>query len=172
MKTVLCTLMLATLSALSAKADVTIVFDQPDQIGSPGETLQFFGTITNDDSENRVFLNSDDLTLNGLSLTTDDLFFANVPASLAAGESSGDIELFDVLVSNPLVDAPGMYQGSYTLFGGNDGGTDSAADNLGSANFSVTTVPEPYSIFLLLSVVLATLIPIARTARKRAGSAN
>ena len=82
MKTVLCTLLLATLSALAAKADVTIVFDQPDQIAGPGDTLQFFGTITNDDSEHPVYLNSDDPTLNGASLTINDLFFDNVPASL------------------------------------------------------------------------------------------
>jgi hypothetical protein len=169
MKNLFCTLLLATLSVAAAKADVvTITFDHPNQLASPGETLQFFGTITND-SNTTVFLNNDDLNLSGLSLTTTDQFLNTVPISLAPsgqpGDSSGDIELFDVTVSNPLLDAQATYSGSYTLFGGIDG---NAQDNLGSTPFSVTTTPEPSAIYLVLAAFLTILVPLSRKARRQA----
>jgi hypothetical protein len=165
MKTLLCTLILATLGTAVAKADsVTITFDEPNQTVAAGGMLQFFGTITND-TDTTIFLNTDSLTLDGLSLTTTDQFFNTVPISLAPdgmmGDSSGDIELFDVVVSSPLLDAAGVFSGSYTLIGGADGGTDTAMDNLGTASFSVTTVaptPEPSSLYLLLTGVLAMAV--------------
>lgn len=164
MKILLSSLMLAALSAIPAMADITIIFDQPNQMGQPGQTLEFFGTITNT-GRDTVFLNSDNPTLGSPSLTLEDLFFSNVPISLDPGQSSGDIELFDVMISNPLLDAPGTHLGVYTLFGGADG---DAQDNLASANFSVNTTPEPSGIFLLLGA-LAILIPISR---RRPGAAQ
>lgn len=159
MKTLLCTLILAAFSAAAATAsEIYVTFDQPNQIGISGETLRFFGTITND-SDATVYLNSDDLNLSGLGLTTNDLFFSNVPISLDPDTNSGDIELFDVMVSSPLLDTPATYSGSYDLFGGSD---DGAADNLASASFSVTTVPEPSTTYLLLGVVSVTLVLISR----------
>jgi hypothetical protein len=152
-KAVFCVLILATLASVSAKADeVTITIDQPSQTASAGATLQFFGTITND-TDSTLYLNSDDLTLPGLSLTTTDQFFNTVPNALAPDGSSGDIELFDVTVSNPLLDPAGTYSGTYNLTGGPDG---NAQDNLGTATFSVTTVtPEPPSLYLLLTGILS-----------------
>jgi hypothetical protein len=154
-KALLCTLILATLGSVAAKADdITITLDAPSQTSSAGGTLQFFGTITND-TDTTLYLNSDDLTIDGVSLTTADQFFNNVPFSLAPDGNSGDIELFVVTVSDPLLDAAGTYDGSYTLVGGTDG---SAQDNLGTATFSVTTLsqaPEPSSLYLLLTGLLA-----------------
>lgn len=168
MKALFCILILVTLGSAVAKADgITITLDQANQTASAGGTLQFFGTITNDTDET-IFLNGDDPTVEGLSLTPIDLFF-NTPISLApegqAGASSGDIELFDIAVSNPLLDAAGVFSGSYSLIGGADGGSDTAQDVLGTANFTVTTVaqtPEPSSLYLLLSGMLA----LAALARK------
>ena len=162
MKTLLCTVILAAMSAAAASADdISIALDDPTQTGSPGETLQFFGTITNT-SAATVYLNSDSLTLDGLSLGLIDQFFNNVPIFLGAGDSSGDVELFDVTVSNPLVDPSGTYDGSYELIGGLDG---EAQDDVGSTNFSVTTVPEPSTIYLLLVVASVSLVLISRKAR-------
>jgi hypothetical protein len=174
MKTLLCTLILATLGTVVAKADtITIALDQQDQTIAAGDTIEFFGTMTND-SANTIYLNADDLNLNGLSLTTTDQFYNNVPIALApsgqAGDSSSDIELFDVTASSPLLDAPGTYTGTYTLIGGTDG---NAQNNLGTANFSVTTlapVPEPSTIYLLLTGALAMMVPIWRRMRLPASS--
>ena len=160
MKTLLCTLILATLATAAAKADpVTISFDQPNQTGGTGQTLQFFGTITNNTGAT-IFLNSDDFTLAGLSFSITDQFFSTVPVSLAPGASSGDIELFDVTLSDPLLDAFGTYAGDYTLVGGIDG---DAQDVLGSTAFSVTSTPEPSTIGLLFTG-LAGLLPIREQA--------
>jgi hypothetical protein len=174
MKALLCILIFATLGSAVAKADeITITLDQPNQTASAGDTLQFSGTITNNTDET-IFLNSDTLTVEGLSLMPIDMFF-NTPASLApegqVGDSSGDIELFDVAVSNPLLDAAGVFSGSYTLIGGADGGNGSAMDNLGTASFSVTTVaqtPEPSSLYLLLTGVLAMAAMAWRSMRPQA----
>jgi hypothetical protein len=151
MKTLLCTIILATLGAITASAgEVTITFDQPDQVGAQGSTLQFFGTIVNN-TGSLIFLNGDDLNLSGLSLTPIDLFFSNVPLTLDANASSGDIELFDVTVNNPLLDPTGTYKGAYDLTGG---AADDAQDVLDTEAFSVTTVPEPGSFALMLAATL------------------
>ena len=170
MKTLLCTLILATLGAAAAQAaTITITLDQPNQFATPGTTVDFFGTITNN-TTGTIFLNSDSFNLSGASLTLDDgPFFANAPLSLAPGANSGDIEIFDVSVSSPLQDAAGFYAGSFSVLGGVDG---NASVGLGSAAFSVDTaphpssVPEPTSIALLLTGA-STLLPIAQKARKR-----
>jgi hypothetical protein len=158
MKTLLCALILATLGSVAAKADdVTITFDQPIQAGLPGSTIEFFGTITNNTNAT-IFLNNDDLNLISPTLGTIDQFFATVPVSLAPngqlGDSSGNIELFDVTITAPFDLTPG----TYTLFGGADGG---AQDSLGSAGFTVEPVPEPSSIYLVLGG-FSTLLPIAK----------
>jgi len=164
MKTILCALILATLATTAAKADsVTISFDQPNQIGHAGQTLEFFGTITNNTGAT-IFLNSDTPNLLGLSFSITDQFFSTVPPSLAAGETSSDIELFDVTLSNPLLDPFATYAGDYTLVGGIDG---DAQDNIGSATFSVTSVPEPSTIGLLFTG-FAGLLPIRSRLRRRA----
>jgi hypothetical protein len=174
MKTLLCTLILATLGTTLAKADdITVTFDQPTQFAVPGQTIQFLGTIVNDDATT-IFLNGTSFTLAGQSFTIDDQFLNTVPISLApegqAGDSSGDIELFDVTASAPLLDAPALYSGSYTLLGG-PGGSDQ--ENLGSTSFSVDTapsvtpVPEPSTIYLLLGG-LSTVVPISRKLRAQA----
>ena len=161
MKTLLNILVLVALATAGASAAIVVAFDNPGQTGHPGDTLLFLGTISNTGA-GTVFLNGDDLTLNGASFTVTDLFFTNVPLSLDGGVNSGDIELFDVTLSNPLLDPPAVYPGSYTLLGGIDG---NAGDNLGFAAFSVTTAPsvpggsgtpEPGS-WLLLGTGLAGL---------------
>ena len=146
----LCTLVLATLGSVAAKADdITITLDQATQTASAGDTLQFFGTITND-TDTTLYLNNDDLTLNGLSLTLTDDFF-NTPISLApegqAGDNSGDIELFDVTVSDPLLDAAGTYTGAYTLLGGTDGGSRTSSAPPPSPSPASPLPPEPASLF-------------------------
>ena len=160
MKTLLNILVLAALAASSSSAGIVVVFDNSNQTGNPGGTLQFFGVISNTGSDT-VFLNGDTLTLPGLSFTIADQFFTTVPLSLGGSSSSGDIELFDVTLSNPLLDPAGPYPGSYTLIGGFDA---NAQDNLGSATFDVTTgsgateTPEPSTGFLLGVALVSSFI--------------
>lgn len=170
MKTLLGTLMLATLGAAPAAASsaLMISFDQPDQIAMPGQLLQFSGTITNLTGQT-MFLKSDDANLSGLSLALLDEFFTNVPHLLAPsgqmGDSSGDITLFLVDVRAPLLDPPSTYLGLYTLLGGADA---EAQDTLGIAGFTViTATPEPSTIYLMLAAIMAASMWSLGRARQR-----
>jgi hypothetical protein len=163
MKILLSILMLATVGTVTAKADsVTITLDQPSQSAGPGQTIDFSGTITNT-SGTTIFLNADDFNFVASGFSINDEFFNTVPISLApsgqAGDSSGDIELFEVTLNTPFTGSYLPASGSYTLFGGTDGG---AQDNLGTTGFSVSPVPEPSSIYLLLSGSLLALFPLTR----------
>jgi hypothetical protein len=155
MRKLICTLMFAALGTVAAKAStVTITLSQATQAVMPGRTVEFFGTISNN-SNQTIYLNSDDLDFSSAGFTVVDQFFNTVPISLApsgqAGSSSGNIELFDISVNAPFGGIEETYSGTYTLFGGADGGAYTAQDNLGSATFGVAVTPEPSSIWLLLS---------------------
>jgi hypothetical protein len=157
-----------------SRADIVLTFDSPDLTGQPGDTLQFFGVINNAGTDT-VFFNADDINFSGAaSLNVTDLFFANVPISLDGGQSSGDIELFDVSLTDPFTDSFGLYPGSYTLTGGVDG---NAQDALASADFSVTAqeatgVPEPSAILLLVVFLSALGLGAALRIRRATGIGN
>jgi hypothetical protein len=167
-KTLFTTLALAILAlAIPAHASpmtVTISLVDPNQLGSVGETLQFFGVITNNTNQT-VNLDGDDLTLNAPGITLIDDFNNNVPFFLTpdgtAGSSSGVIELFDVTLSAGF---SGHNIGTYDLTGNTGGpGPDFI---LGATTFSVAPTPEPASIFLLLSSLPAAILPLRNRLRR------
>jgi hypothetical protein len=138
-------------------ADVlTVTFSPSTKTGLPGDTVPFFGTLTN--TTNGV------LNLDGVSIlfpagpTIDENpFFANTPPSLAAFESTGLVELLDVLLPNNQ--GPGTLDGVLTVVGN--------SQNLGSGDFHLTvnsTIPEPGSLWLMAGG-LASLL--CRWRRKR-----
>ena len=154
---------LAMLIGASAQASlVTITLDNPNQLGAPGSTLSFFGIITNTTDPNLgadpIYLNSASFNFALTDAANNSLgnFFANVPFSLASGESSADIDLFDITLAYPGSLPLGSYSGTYVLLGGRDGGDLSASDNLGQTDFSVTVTPEP-AFFTLLGAGLVIL---------------
>ena len=166
MKKLFCTLMLATLATAAANAsEVTISFSSPNQTVASGATIEFFGNIANNTNQT-IYLTSDDLTLAGAGFTLTDQFFANVPIDLAPGTSSGLIELFDVTNTSQ---SAGSYLGTYTLVGGADGGAGTAQDSLGSTTFSAdvagAATPEPDSIWLLLTGLAGASMPAYRKLR-------
>lgn len=137
-----------------ARADVVdIAFDHSSQTGSPGDTLKFFGTLTNTSSDT-VFLNSDSLNLSGFPLSSITDLFANTPLLLAGGAHTGDIELFDVAI--PSVFPNSNNPGNYALLGGGM----SDLNIVGAVDFTVkvqgiSTVPEPsFRRFLILVLAL------------------
>jgi hypothetical protein len=169
MKTFINLIALTALTVAGVRAGgIVISFDDPDQTATAGETLQFFGTITNTstdtDPTDAMYLNNDsfDLALSGASYTlTDD--FANTPVSLTGGESSGDIELFDITLADPVSDPLGLYGGTYGLLGGMDGGSGTAQDNLAQADFSVnvaapTALPEEGAWPLTIALIALALV--------------
>ncbi len=157
MKTLISILAVMAMGAAGAHGGIVIQFSQPDQTASPGQTLQFFGYLSNVDADagGRIYLNADSLNLElGLaSYSFTDLFFSTVPLFLDSGESTAELELFNVTLDPFPADPFGTYWGTYGLLGGFDGGDGSAQDHLAQATFSVKTippnVPEPSSLVMV-----------------------
>jgi hypothetical protein len=103
--------------------------------------VDFYATITNDTTQ-AIYLNGDSYSVSS-PLTLDDTpFNNNAPFSLNGGQSSGEIELFDV--SLPALTAAGTYGGLFSIVGGY-GSSDALV--LSNSNFAVTVsgptqVPE------------------------------
>lgn len=139
-------------------AEITIVFDNPVQVASPGDTISFYGVISNTSTDTNIndaiYLNSDtaDLTLGAANDSLTDNF-ANTPPYLAGQQSSGDIDLFDITLSSSTSDVYGP--GTYTLIGGADGGNGTASDVLAEATFVIAPEPETWMMMLGGFVLLA-----------------
>ena len=170
MKALLNTLGVFCLAVGSAQAGLIFTIDNPNQVALDGDTLHFFGTLTNDSATDPLFLNADSFNfqLSAGSYTFND-FLNNLPLCLTAvntlactstGNSTGSVALFDIVLSNPTVDPLGVYLGSLTYIGG---ATDGAQDNLATGNFSVETVtPEPATGALIGTALLALGVAFRR----------
>ena len=144
-----------------AFADTVFVSISPGTLtGNPGDTLQFFGTLTNTTSST-VFINGDTFTFP--PGTVDDSPFLTAPLSLGPNEVSGSFEMFDVII--PIDLPPATYDGTFNVEGGADGNAD---DLLGTSAFHVevesSAVPEPASLGLLASGI-AMMLAFAKKRR-------
>src|SRR5882757_5734379 len=114
-------LMLALILALPITAfgdTVNIVLSPGSLSGNPGDTVNFFGTLTNT-TFSVLFLNN--AQISGLlpSFTGDITpFLSNTPASLAGNQVVTNVGLFDITI--PLSIAAGPYVGTFSIFGGPD----------------------------------------------------
>jgi hypothetical protein len=139
---------------------VTITLDNPAQSGVPGTTLTFSGTVANT-GQAIVDLNGIVVSLPG-EFTTGDAPFFNGPATVDPMSTSVDFGLFTAMIDIPYTDFLGTTSGTLTLLGGIEGpgGYDPSVQNvIGTANFSVTTTPEPSSWALgTLAIGVAALL--------------
>jgi hypothetical protein len=129
-------LMLCAATARAQTLDVTLV--DPNQTVTQGTTsIAVDATIFNPTTQT-IYLNGDSSTTSSPFLTVDDTpFFNNAPLSLAPGQSSGTIELFDVDLAGAT--PTGTYAlNTFSILGGADGGTFSLFNDLADAQFSVT----------------------------------
>ena len=173
---VLTSLLVLLLSNMGrANAQLTFTLSPDTLTGAPGDTLMFFGTVTNSGSTT-VFVNTDNVNLTGMGLTLDDNpFFMNVPQILNAGDTSGRVELFDVAI-DPTA-AFSMYPGFFSVVGG---ATNGSQDLLATSNFTVIVapaapppapnVPEPGSIAIM--GMGCGVLGVGFASRKRARNAR
>jgi hypothetical protein len=134
-------------TAPQARADTLFISIAPDTLtGNPGDTLKFFGTLTNT-TASTVFIAGDTFVFSAGTL--DDSLFLLGPATLGPNETSGSFEMFDVTITANL--AAAIYDGTFNVEGGPDLNAD---DLLGTAAFhvevNVAAVPEPSSAALVL----------------------
>ena len=150
--------------ALTSHAGSILVIFSPSSTldGQPGQTLDFVGTLTDTDPDLSApeYINSDSYNLVGLPLD-DSPFLSNAPIFLIPGQVSNPFLMFRVPI--PVAQPLGLYSGTFTVIGGQDGGDGSAQQPIGTGNFTVNVVPEP-STTLLLGAGLITLL---RCRRKR-----
>jgi predicted secreted protein len=127
--------------------------------GTPGQDVTVFGTITNTGTV-LVFLNGEGFSLGSASFLNGDVtnFFANAPASLAGGTSSGLIALFSFDIAPGT--APGVYDENFLQLLGGAGKFDQ--NDIADAEFSVTVksnmVPEPGTIGMIALGLVGLLL--------------
>jgi hypothetical protein len=147
------------LPGMAAKADplpLSINLDSPFQMGVGDQTLTFDVNLINTGTS-LVFLNGDGFNLTSPLTLDDSGFWNNSPFFLAASGASGDFELFTVFI--PAVTPQGLYTGTFEILGGGDG---NAQEVLGDATFDIEVTPEPSSLLLLGTGLLALGILMAR----------
>jgi hypothetical protein len=149
---------------------LNVSFVSDTLIGNPGDTVQFFGSLTNT-TNSTVFITSDNIPFALPTGVDDSPFFANSPLSLGTGASafSGIFEFMDITI--PLGQASGTYDGNFIVIGGL---LDGANDPVGAAAFHVTVnslTPEPAST-ILVGLGLAGASLLARRNRNLKASRN
>ena len=141
------------LAGTAAKADsLTITLLSPFQSGVSGTVIAFDATVTNT-SGGTVQLAGDNFNVDAPLTLDDSPYNNNWPLSLGAGDSYTGL-LFNVDIPWPT--AVGLYTGVFEI-------TDQNNDVVGSADFDVYVTPEPGSLLLLGSGLLA----LAGAARRR-----
>jgi hypothetical protein len=138
--------MVFLLAGARARADtLSLTLSSPFQSSFAGNVLTFDATVTNDTNQ-MVFLNGDNTSVDSPLVLDDSPFDNNFPLSLGAGDSfTGELFTVDI----PAEAAAGLYDGAFAITGGFD---DSAQDTVGSADFNVSVVtPEPSSYLLVIT---------------------
>jgi hypothetical protein len=149
---------LAVFSGAAQAAAVQVDFLSTSLTGAPGDTLQFFATLTNTTAA--------DITIAGVSVSSVSLFLTIDPSPLffnfilptgvlPAGQSTAQFEIFDIL-SDPATPF-GAYVGNGVSI--LDDSFNSVADTSVDVILPApASAPEPGSALLFASAALAAII--------------
>jgi hypothetical protein len=149
------------LSASAAKADLLLTLDNPNQGGSQGQTLNYFGTITSTSGTLSIF--ADACTPSGPTTCNDSPLFDLTPFDVVEGTPFHGL-LFTITIDSNA--AYGFYSGSFYIYGedANQNVLNNEVDRE-NGNFSAA-VPEPSSM-LLLGSGLSGLVGVIRRKRQK-----
>lgn len=141
--------LISTMPAFADTLDLSLA--TPIGYGVPGATVSFYATvdapITNSGT---IFLNGDSFNVAGNLFLDDSGFLNNFPFQLDPGQSLTGL-LFEVAL--PMQTPIGIfYNGNFEILGGSN---DGVTDTLATADFKVSPTPEPSTILLLGSGLLA-----------------
>jgi hypothetical protein len=155
-------LVFAVASSGTLRADAILTLTPSTLNTSVGGTVDFTGSLTNTGAGD-LYLNGDAVLFQYSGLTVDDSpFFADSPLFLSP-DASYLGPFFDVTVN--ATTPSGSYDGTYTIQGGTDA---NAFDDVATEDFMVdvdSPVPEPWSLFLLASGLVAFTISHRRRSR-------
>ena len=122
------------ISGTAARADLSFVLTPAVQMSARSNEVFFTGILKNTDPTNDLYLNSIQFIPNSNFTTDSNVFFANVPGILSAGQTYSDV-VFEVTI-NPAAPA-GDYFGAVTILGGSN---IFAVNNLATLPFQVSTI--------------------------------
>jgi hypothetical protein len=152
-----CAVTLAGTSMVCSAAPWTLSIQDPDRIGAPGATLDFWGTITN---ASGVDFNASDLFLNFAGFDPSVVTLTQVlgapDLSIPAGTTSGPIDLFQFTL-DAAAPGPATYFSDVTLEDPNNNVSDVVTVSV--------RVPEPSTWTMVAAALLAGWV-----ARRRPGS--
>jgi hypothetical protein len=139
--------------------DISLNIADPSQTATPGQTVDFTGTITNDieqdlSASDFVFSFSgynSNLTINQLLGTPN--------FSIGAGETTSIVDLFSVTLDSTM--GPGTYPVDFVLVGGN-----SEESRSTTGEVSITVTPEPSTMGLMVTGLLIFATVLLRSSRK------
>jgi hypothetical protein len=164
----LLTLMLAAFFMLPVAAHADPLLIPYSATVTPGQTFTLGEWIYIDPSAaGTVYFNYDSFTIDSPITLDDTPFVTSFPLSAQPGETAQG-NIFTILV--PAVIAPGLYTGSFSIFGGYDL---SSTDELTRVQIALTVpgesaVPEP-GTWVLLATGLGALAVVVYGRRRAAG---
>jgi uncharacterized repeat protein (TIGR01451 family) len=135
--------------------DVSVTIADPSQTATPGQTVDFTGTITNDIEDTADFT----LSFSGFdssNLTPNSLLSS--PFSIGEGASTSTIDLFSVTLNSTI--APGTYPVDFLLQGRGSDPPNEIRDADGEVTITAVT-PEPSTMWLVAIglITFATTLP-------------
>ena len=133
--------------------DVSVTIVDPSQTATPGQTVDFTGTITNDIEDTADFT----FSFSGFdsNLTPNSLLPS--PFSIGEGATTSTIDLFSVTLDSTI--GPGTFPVDFTLQGTGSDPPGEMRDADGEVTITVT--PEPSTMWLLAAglIIFATILP-------------